>query len=161
MLLSVMKPKRFSLFLALATLISLVGGSLYLDNPAFAQSSWAWYKTDLHVHSVLSSDAFDDLGIQSQVAKSLGYNALFLTDHNLASSFPISGLTANNMVFEDSYTHWTAGTYGSQTSTTNALASTPVHTGAKSLHLVSTASGSGETYVWTKRGPNFRSGDII
>src|SRR6266498_5708347 len=161
MLLTTIRTKRFSLFFLLATLLSLIGASLYLHAPVFAQSGWTWYKTDLHVHSVISADAFDDLGIQSQAAKSLGYNALFLTDHNLASSFPISSLTANNMVFEDSYTHWTAGTYGSQTSTTNALASTPVHTGAKSLHLVSTASGSGETYVWTKRGPNFRSGDII
>ena len=151
--------KRFILFLFLGVLIGLVSGSLYA--PAFAQSGWAWYKTDLHVHSVLSADAFDDLGIQSQAAKALGYNALFLTDHNLASSFPISSLTANNMLFEDSYTHWTVGTYGSPASTTNALASTLVHTGTKSLHLASTASGSGETYAWTKRGPNFRSGDII
>src|SRR6266487_219240 len=154
-----MTPKRFSLFLLLGTLICLVSGSLYA--PAFAQSSWTWYKTDLHVHSVLSADAFDDLGIQSQAAKSLGYNALFLTDHNLASSFPISGLTANNMVFEDSYTHWTSGTYGSPSSTTNVLVTTPVHTGANSLHLASSASAYGESYVWTKRGPNFRSGDII
>src|SRR5436190_8936915 len=156
-----MTPKRFSLFLLLATLISLVSGSLYLYAPAFAQSGWTWYKTDLHVHSVLSADAFDDLGIQSQAAKSLGYNALFLTDHNLASSFPISSLTANHMVFEDSYTRWTSGTYGSPSSTTNVLVTTPVHTGANSLHLASSASSSGETYVWTKRGPNFRSGDII
>jgi hypothetical protein len=97
----------------------------------------------------------------SEAAKSLGYNAIFLTDHNLASSFPISGLTANNMVFEDSYRRWTSATYGSPSATTNALATTPVNTGTNSLHLKSSGSGYGETYVWTNRGPNFRSGDII
>ncbi len=161
MLLTTIRTKRFSLFFLLATLLSLIGASLYLHAPVFAQSGWTWYKTDLHVHSVISADAFDDLGIQSQAAKSLGYNALFLTDHNLASSFPISSLTANNMVFEDSYTRWTSGTYGSPSSTTNALSAAQVHTGVNSLHLVSSASGYGETYVWTHRGPNFRSGDII
>ncbi len=126
-----------------------------------AQTGWQWYKTDLHVHSVISADAYDDLGIMSQAAKSLGYNALFLTDHNLASSFPISSLTANNMVFEDSYRRWTPGTYGSLISTTNVLATVPVNTGTNSLQLASSSSGYGETYVWASRGPNFRSGDII
>ena len=126
-----------------------------------AQTAWQWHKTDLHVHSVISAEAFNDLGIMSQAAKAQGYNALFLTDHNLASSFPVSSITANNLVFEDSYTRWTSGMYGTSTSKTNALVTIPVNTGAESLHLASTASGYGETYVWSSRGPNFRSGDII
>src|SRR5688572_17033920 len=144
----------------------LVSGVMILLNlvpqqVSTAQTGWQWYKTDLHVHSVISADAYNDLGIMSQSAKAQGYNALFLTDHNLASSFPISSITANNLVFEDSYTRWTTGSYGTSTSPINALATTPVKTGTKSLHLASTASGYGERYVWSTRGPNFRSGDII
>ena len=134
--------------------------SLVPHQVSTAQTSWQWFKTDLHVHSVISSEAYTDLGILSQSAKSLGYSALFLTDHNLASEFPVSSLTANYMVFEDSYTRWALGSYGSPTSTTNTLVTTRVSTGTKSLYLASNASGYGETYVWTNRGPNFRSGDI-
>jgi hypothetical protein len=126
-----------------------------------AQTNWQWYKTDLHVHSVFSAEAFDDLGILSQAAKSLGYNALFLTDHNLGSSFSISGLTANHMVFEDSYRRWTSASYGSLSSTTNTLVTTPVNSGTNALRLASSSSGYGETFIWTNRGPNLRSGDII
>jgi hypothetical protein len=128
---------------------------------SIAQTGWQWYKTDLHVHSVISADAYTDLGIISQSAKSQGYSALFLTDHNLASSFPISSLTANNMVFDESFTRWTRGQYGSPSSTINVLTSARANSGVNSLQLSSTATGSGETYVWTTRGPNFRSGDII
>src|SRR5687767_8360803 len=146
--------------------LALISGVTVLFNliphqVSTAQTGWQWYKTDLHVHSVISADAYNDLGIMSQAAKAQGYNALFLTDHNLASSFPISSITANNLVFEDSYTRWTTGMYGSSTSAINALATAPVNTGTNSLHLASTASGSAERFVWSSRGPNFRSGDII
>ena len=141
--------------------ILIVALSLMPRQVSTAQTGWQWYKTDLHVHSVISADAYNDLGIMSQSAKAQGYSALFLTDHNLASSFPISSLTANNMVFEDSYRRWTSGTYGLPTSTTNVLTTTPVNTGTNSLQLASSASGYGETFVWASRGPNFRSGDII
>ncbi|HEY9526959.1 MAG TPA: DNRLRE domain-containing protein, partial [Anaerolineales bacterium] len=146
--------------LVLASFI-ILGLGLLPRQTSTAQTSWQWYKTDLHAHSVISADAYTDLGILSQSAKSLGYNALFLTDHNLASDFPISSLTANFTMFEDSYTRWNTGTYGSTTSAINSLAGTPINSGTKSLHLASSASGSGETYIWNNRGPNFRSGDII
>lgn len=123
-----------------------------------AQSAWQWYKTDTHIHSSVSADAYPDLGILSAKAKAAGYNALFVTDHNLASQFPANGV-ATHVPFEDSYLHWTTGTYGSLSSSTNVLASSPVNTGSKSLHLAS--SGSGEAFVWAVRGPNLRSGDII
>ncbi len=121
-----------------------------------------WFKSDLHIHSVVSADAYPDLGILSSAAQAAGYNALFVTDHNRASDFPISGLTANHMEFEDSYTRWTKGTFGTASSTTNTLSNTPVNTGSKSLHLAAgNSSGSGEAFVWAARGPNFRSGDIV
>ena len=126
-----------------------------------AGTSWRWYKTDTHTHSVVSSEAEADIGILGQSAKDQGYDFILVTDHNNASSFQINNLTANHMVFEDDYTRWTSATYGLLSSTTNALATTPVNSGAKSLHLKATSSSYGEAFVWTKRGPNFRSGDII
>ena len=69
----------------LASLIILCLG-LLPRQVSTAQTGWQWYKTDLHAHSVISADAYTDLGIISQSAKAQGYNALFLTDHNLASS---------------------------------------------------------------------------
>ena len=156
------KSSQRNLFFKLAlglVMLSLLGG--IPRQSSLAQTSRQWYKTDLHVHSVISADAYDDLGILSQAAKSQNYNALFLTDHNLASSFPISSLTANYMVFEDSYRRWTADEYGVAGSRSNELVTTPVHTGTNSLHLASNTAGYGETFVWTNRGPNFRSGDIL
>ena len=131
------------------------------DLTARAQVGWQWYKTDTHVHSSVSADAFVDIGIHSQLAVENNYDAIFLTDHNGASSFQINNLTANYMAFDDTYTRWDLGTYGSLSSSTNQLVSTPVNTGTQSLRLRSTSSGTGETYIWTKRGPNLRSGDIM
>ena len=145
--------------LLLFLLLSLVATPV--DLTAHAQAGWQWYKTDTHVHSSVSADAFVDIGIHSQMAIENGYDAIFLTDHNGASSFQINNLTANYMAFDDTYTRWDLGTYGSLSSTSNELVSTPVKTGTSSLHLRSTSSGSAETYIWTKRGPNLRSGDII
>ena len=150
---------RLCLFLILLT--SLILSPLPRMKRAQAQSGWQWYKVDTHVHSSVSADALVDIGIHSQLAIANGYDAIFLTDHNGGSSFQINNLTANHMAFDDAYTRWDLGTFGSQTATTNALATTPVHTGTQSLHLKSSSNGSGETYIWTKRGPNFRSGNII
>jgi histidinol phosphatase-like PHP family hydrolase len=69
--------------------------------------------TDLHVHSVLSGDAIDDIGILSAAAKSKGYNALFLTDHQAAGNFPISTVVANHAEFDDSLgSKWDEMTFG-------------------------------------------------
>src|SRR5919109_1539080 len=42
-------------------------------------------------------------------------------------------------------------------STTNEMVSTPVNTGTQALHLASTNSAYGETFVWMKRGPDLHS----
>jgi hypothetical protein len=126
-----------------------------------AAAGWSWFKTDPHVHSTFSADAFSDIGIHAVAAKAQGYNALFLTDHDGGSSFLINNETANHRVFEDKLTNWTASTFGTQSGSTNALATSPVASGTSSLHLASTSMTYGETGVWSTRGPNFRSGDII
>src|SRR5215213_4674663 len=148
---------RRCLFLIL--LISLTIAPFQLT--AQAQAGWQWYQVDPHVHSSVSADAFVDVGIHSQLAIESGYDAIFLTDHNGGSSFQINNMTANYMAFEDAYTRWDLGTYGSQSATSNNLVSTPVKTGTQSLHMRSSSSEIGETYTWTKRGPNLRSGNIL
>src|SRR6266508_3359093 len=149
----------FRLTVLTAVLISLTITSS--RSTVRAQAGWQWYKVDTHVHSSISADAFVDIGIHSQDAIANGYDAIFLSDHNGGSSFQINNLTANHMAFEDSYTRWEVGTYGSLSTTVNQLVTNPVKTGTNSLHLKSSSSTSGETYVWAHRGPNFRSGDII
>lgn len=149
--------------LLLLTLLASAASLLRTTQQSEALSGWSWYKVDTHVHSSVSADAYVDLGIHAHDAVANGYDAIFATDHNGASSFQINNLTANHMAFEDSYTRWDLGSFGSLSSSTNALASSPVNSGAKSLHLKATGAGKsyGETYIWTKRGPNLRSGDII
>src|SRR5690349_21433397 len=75
-------------------------------SPSAAVSGWNWYFVDTHVHSSVSADAFVDIGIISQVAKSAGYSALFLTDHNPASYFQINSITANHNAFDDTFLRW-------------------------------------------------------
>jgi len=102
----------------------------------------------------VSADGRPDLGILTKNARSAGFNAVFLTDHNQASDFSISNRTANNAFFDasshDDINHWTKVGSGV------TQVSSPVHSGSASTHLSST--GTGEQYLWTVRGPNFRAG---
>lgn len=135
----------------------LVAGQALLSVPPAAVAAGTasqWYAADLHVHDTFSADARPDLGIVARNARAAGLNAIFLTDHNQTSDFPISSRTANNAFFDvvghDDVNHWT--TVGSGVS----QVSSPVHSGTASTKLVST--GSTEQYLWTVRGPNLRPG---
>src|SRR6476661_7207889 len=71
------RPKAFALIrLAVLSLAFIFLASF----PGEAASGWNWYFVDTHLHSSVSADAFVDIGIISQVAKTTGYSALFLTD---------------------------------------------------------------------------------
>ena len=142
-----------------AFVIAILGGSLMTSGawPGAAIAAGPashWYATDLHVHSTVSADGRPDLGILAKAARAAGLNAVFLTDHNQASDFAISSRTANNAFFDapthDDINHWTKVGSGV------TQASSPVHSGSASTHLSS--SGTGEQYLWTVRGPNFRAG---
>src|SRR3989475_7557904 len=146
-----------------AAVCAFVFGALSSASPqaVAASSSGSWYKADLHVHSVISADAFPDLGILTQAAKNAGYNAIFLTDHNLGSNFPVSGLTANYMLLDEPtgtfFRRWTPATYGSLSSSTDDVVTSPVFSVTHSL-LLSTPSRTGsEKILLTKRGPQFKS----
>ena len=100
----------------------------------------------------MSADARPDLGIIAKNARAAGLNAAFLTDHNQASDFSISSRTANNAFFDapakDNLARWT--------SVGTTQVASPVHSGTAATHLVST--GTGEQYLYSVRGPNFRAG---
>jgi len=141
-----------------AVLLGLLvaGEALLVVPPAVIAATPAsqWYAADLHVHDTFSADARPDLGIIARNARAAGLNAVFLTDHNQTSDFPISSRTANNAFFDvvghDDLSHWT--TVGSGVS----QVSSPVHSGTAATKLTST--GSTEQYLWTVRGPNLRAG---
>lgn len=124
-----------------------------------------WFKTDLHRHSVLSGDGRVDLGIIAQNMRSLGYNAILVTDHDRGSDFQIQGATANRLTVPDPYPAsppWEAPrNIGTLSTSTNAFVTTPVHSGTQSLRLAASSSSMGETMLYDKRGPNLRSGAII
>jgi len=134
----------------------VAGEALLVVPPAVVAATPAsqWYAADLHVHDTFSADARPDLGIIARNARAAGLNAVFLTDHNQTSDFPISSRTANNAFFDvvghDDLSHWT--TVGSGVS----QVSSPVHSGTAATKLTST--GSTEQYLWTVRGPNLRAG---
>src|SRR4051794_22248603 len=121
-----------------------------------------WFKTDTHVHSVVSGDGVPDLGIISAAGKARGYNAMFITDHQAGSNFPISTVVANHVEFEDDLgTKWDPDFFGAPSTKVTELATSPVRGGTKSLHVRATAASSGEAFERLKRGPNLRSGDLI
>lgn len=120
-----------------------------------------WYQIDTHVHSAVSAEAQVDAGILS-LAQAEGYDGLMITDHNNASEFHINRLTANHLEFLDNGARWDIGSYGNISSSTNVLSTAETTDGTHSLFLSSTSNSNdlGETFRWSKRGPNFRAGDI-
>src|SRR4026208_1093020 len=116
--------RPFRLVMVLIIIIVLSGLPVQVST---AQTGWQWYKTDTHIHSTVSADTYVDLGVLSNKAKAAGYNAVFVTDHNLASNFPANGV-ANQVPFEDAYFHWFPNVYGAQTSTAHDLVASPANT---------------------------------
>ncbi|MEA2450951.1 MAG: large repetitive protein [Thermoleophilaceae bacterium] len=139
---------------AVATAIGIPSGA----------SADQWYKTDLHVHSSFSGDATDDIGIIADAAKQRGYDAIFLTDHTATSNAEIGGVVANDVHFDDDgFKDFSAASFGTLTSFTDATNTTEHNTGVNSLELSSTTgSGAyGEHMRWYKRGAQLRSGDTF
>jgi chitodextrinase len=125
-------------------------------------SGWQWFKVDPHVHDVVSGDALADIGLISMAAKAHGYDAMFLTDHEGGSHFPIGTVIANHVEFDDSLgSKWNKDVSGTLSTSVNELVTTPVASGTYSEHLKSSSSTSGETFLDLKRGPNLRAGDLI
>ena len=157
--------KRRSLHAALlgAGVLALPLMALWPVHAGVAGSSgWQWFKSDPHVHDVVSGDAVADIGRISMAGKAYGYNAMFLTDHEAGSNFAISTVVANHVQFDDSLgSKWIKDVYGSPSATVNELVTSPVRSGSYSEHLKSSSNTFGEALLDLKRGPNLRSGDLI
>jgi hypothetical protein len=147
-------------------LIALViAGTVLLGwiGSADAASAPTWWKVDTHQHSAFSGDARADLGLDAAIDKSLNYSAVFVTDHDRLNSFSIQGANGNYLDYRDALSgRWLPKTLGSTSSSTNAVVTSPVHSGANSLHLAVTSSSAsnGRTFVYAKRGANLLSGDV-
>jgi len=116
----------------------------------------SWYKTELHHHSVFS-DGYYDLGVVTQHAKDLDYNAFFLTDHD------VTGVTRDK-TFDDSLQFWQylrsqSGWY--EEWCVNELVTAPVYKGTYSLHLRSKSSDSSCQRYTAWRGPILCSGSVF
>ena len=102
------------------------------------------------------------LGIISNTTKSLGYNAIFAMDHTATSIHEIGGVVVDHIVFDEQtpahpdFMQWSWATWNSPTSygtAEDALVTSPVNTGASSLHLHATGgTGGGEEMFWIRRG---------
>ncbi|HUR13676.1 MAG TPA: DNRLRE domain-containing protein [Mycobacteriales bacterium] len=126
--------------------------------PVDPTSAWAWYKTDPHVHSCVSGDGECDVGIIAAKARALGYSAMFLTDHQAASSGVIGSVIANHMVLDDDLgTKWKAFKRGTTSTVTTAMVTSPVKAGTKSLKLACTSTATGEAGVCHQRGPSLNA----
>jgi hypothetical protein len=147
------------LFLVVMVGVLMLGGA----GSASGASGPTWWKVDTHQHSAFSGDARADLGIDAANDKSQNYNAVFLTDHDRLSSFSIQGANGNYLDYRDALTgRWLAKTLGSTSASTNAVVTSPVHSGSNSLHLAVTSgsTSNGRTLVYAKRGANLRSGAV-
>src|SRR4051794_22416543 len=137
---------------------ALFGGPWFARADALPTGG-TWFRADLHCHCTFSSDASADVAVLADQARLSGYHALFLTDHDGASSFVISGESAQTKFFRDSLAGgWTATTYGSPTSSTCDLVTSPVIQGTASLHLQAVTSSYGERFICPRRGPTFLNG---
>jgi hypothetical protein len=132
-------------------------------HPGAAGAADVWWKVDTHQHSAFSGDARADLGLDAAIDKSLGYNAVFVTDHDRMNSFSIEGANGNYLDYHDALSgRWLPKTLGAASSSTNTVVTSPVHSGTTSLHLAVTSSSAsnGRTFVYAKRGSNLLSGDV-
>jgi len=159
-------PRRRSNRVLMRCLVAVIGLSVVspaIPTPASALSTsgWQWYTADLHAHSAVGSDGLIDYGVMSNAYKARGYNAVFATDHQGASSFAIGSDSAYSFRFDDVLSaRWKSHTEGSPTASTNALVTSPVRTGSKSLHLKTSAGAFAETSQYRERGANLRSGTV-
>jgi hypothetical protein len=150
-----------------ARILALLLGATALLAAAHPRAATAgaptWWKADTHQHSAFSGDAPADLGIDAALDKSLNYNAVFVTDHDRLNSFSIEDANGNYLDYHDALTgRWLRKTVGATSSATNAVVSSPVHSGTNSLHLAATSSSvsNGRTFVYARRGSNLLSSDV-
>jgi hypothetical protein len=121
-----------------------------------------WWRVDSHEHSSFSGDARADLGVDAERAKSSGYNAVFVTDHDRMASFQVGGANGNYLDFRDTIAggKWLAKNIGTFSSVTNATSATQIKSGSASLHVAASSTSAGRAMDYAKRGPSLHAGDV-
>lgn len=144
----------------LALLLGLILGPPLPADATDGAVAGHWFRIETHVHSVFSSDAVADVGVLARTARTLGYNAVFLTDHNEGSSFQIAGETANHRTLDESDKEWEISRRGELNGATARLESTTAFQGTRALHLALPPSSSGTLSIWARRGPLIVAGPV-
>jgi len=116
---------------------------------------------ETHVHSAFSADAVADVGVLAVTARALGYDAVFLTDHNEGSAFQIRGDTANRRVLDEDDGGWKLFQRGDLRSSTSAMESETAYRGVRAFHLALSAPSTGAVGLWARRGPLIAAGPVI
>ena len=119
-----------------------------------------WFMVETHVHSVFSADATADIGILATRARALGYDAVFLTDHNEGSSFQIEGETANARTLDEDDEGWKLKQHGDLAQATAQLENVAAFQGNRAFHLTATSSDRGSLALWAPRGPLVAAGPV-
>jgi len=169
---------RARLWACVAVCVSIVAVA---GTGASASGGSSWWKVDTHEHSAYSGDAKADIGVDAQLAKFYGYNAVFLTDHDRGTGFQINGANGNYQAFinpNPDPTTWktTGNTVGNSTWTGKPTPSQPVagapipvldsttFHGASgvSIHLktVGQATKTISSMIYTDRGPALNAGNV-
>ncbi|MDW8007806.1 MAG: hypothetical protein RMJ05_13980 [Thermomicrobium sp.] len=117
-----------------------------------------WFRIETHMHSVFSSDAVADVGVLTAAARELGYDAVFLTDHNEGSAFQIEGETANLRTLDEQDSGWKVERSRTPEGTIAQFEHTTAFRGVRAFHVALPASGS--LSLWTRRGPLVAAGPI-
>uniref|UniRef100_A0A7C1X4D6 Uncharacterized protein n=1 Tax=Thermomicrobium roseum TaxID=500 RepID=A0A7C1X4D6_THERO len=147
--------------LLLALLLGLILGPPLPADATDGAVAGHWFRIETHVHSVFSSDAVADVGVLATTARTLGYNAVFLTDHNEGSSFQIAGETANHRTLDESDEEWELHRRGELDGGTARLETTTAFQGTRALHLALPPSSSGTLSIWARRGPLITAGPVM
>jgi len=119
-----------------------------------------WLMIETHVHSVFSSDAVADVGVLATTARQLGYDAVFLTDHNEGSAFLIEGATANRRTLDEDDDGWERLRRGAVAAATAQLESDAAYQGTRAFHLALTSPATGAVGLWARRGPLVTAGPV-
>lgn len=154
------RRRRRTAFASGILLCTLFGTVDHAGNSRAATAGWDWYAIDPHVHSVLSGDAAQDLGVMARRAREIGLDAVFVTDHTATSTHEIGGVVSSHIDLDESLAQYRINQVGDVTSSTAAMVAAPVASGSSSLALAVDAATAGESFASTKRGPNLRSGRI-
>lgn len=158
--------KRCALTLALLLiLLTMVPQPLAMPRRAAAEAdanlSHRRLKIETHVHSAFSADAVADVGVLAAAARRLGYDAVFLTDHNEGSAYQIDGHTANRRTLDEDDRGWKVFRRGVVSTSAATMENDTAYQGVRAFRLALSSPSAGTIGLWARRGPLVTAGPVI